>query len=63
MLILQCFLFLFNDSCGCGAGAGVDSAWEHRKLEARKMPENVAESPAFSAALLVLFWIGKINSL
>ena len=24
--------------------AGVDSAWEHEKLEARKMPENAAES-------------------
>jgi len=25
-----------------GAGAGVDSAWKHRKLEARKMLENGA---------------------
>jgi DNA/RNA-binding domain of Phe-tRNA-synthetase-like protein len=25
-------------------GAGVDSAWEQRKLEARKMLENAAES-------------------
>jgi len=24
--------------------AGVDSAWEQEKLEARKMPENAAES-------------------
>ena len=24
--------------------AGVDSAWEQKKLEARKMPENAAES-------------------
>jgi len=30
--------------CGTGAGAGVDSAWEQEKLEARKMPENGAES-------------------
>jgi hypothetical protein len=35
--------------CVTGAGAGVDSAWEQRKLEARKMPENSAESPASSA--------------
>ena len=35
--------------CVTGAGAGVDSAWEPRKLEARKMLENAAESPASSA--------------
>jgi hypothetical protein len=35
--------------CVTGAGAGVDSAWEQRKLEARKMLENAAESPASSA--------------
>jgi hypothetical protein len=29
--------------------AGVDSAWEQKKLEARKMLENAAESPASSA--------------
>jgi hypothetical protein len=29
--------------------AGVDNAWEQEKLEARKMPENGAESPASSA--------------
>jgi len=32
-----------------GAGVGVDSAWEQEKLEARKMLENAAESPASSA--------------
>jgi len=32
-----------------GAGAGVDSVWEQEKLEARKMLENAAESPASSA--------------
>jgi hypothetical protein len=32
-----------------GAGVGVDSAWEQRKLEARKMLEKAAESPASSA--------------
>ena len=32
-----------------GAGAGVDSVWEQKKLEARKMLENAAESPASSA--------------
>jgi hypothetical protein len=26
-------------------GRSVDSAWEPQKLEARKMPENAAESP------------------
>jgi len=28
--------------CVTGAGAGVDSAWEQKKLEARKMLENPA---------------------
>jgi hypothetical protein len=35
--------------CVTGAGAGVDSAWEQRKLEAREMLENAADSPASSA--------------
>jgi hypothetical protein len=35
--------------CVTGAGAGVDSAWEQRKLEARKMFVNGAESLASSA--------------
>jgi hypothetical protein len=35
--------------CVNGAGAGVDSVWEQRKLEARKMFVNRAESPASSA--------------
>lgn len=35
--------------CVTGAGASVDSAWEQEKLEARKMLENAAESPASSA--------------
>jgi len=30
--------------CVSGFWAGVDSAWEQRKLEAWKMPENAAES-------------------
>ena len=34
---------------GTGAGAGMDSVWEQKKLEARKMLENAAESPASSA--------------
>jgi hypothetical protein len=29
-----------------GQWAGVDSAWEQKKFEARKMLENEAESPA-----------------
>jgi len=38
-----------STACVTGAGAGVDSAWEQRQLEARKMPENAAESPTSSA--------------
>ena len=36
-------------ACVTGAGAGVDSAWEQKKPEARKILENAAESPASSA--------------
>lgn len=32
--------------------AGVDSVWEQEKPEARKMPENAAESHTSGAALL-----------
>jgi hypothetical protein len=32
-----------------GGGADVDSAWEQKKLEARKMLENAAESPPSTA--------------
>ena len=35
--------------CVTGAGVGVDSVWEQRKLEAREMRVNCAESPASSA--------------
>ena len=35
--------------CVTGAGAGVDSACEQKKLEARKMLVNRADSPASSA--------------
>ena len=35
--------------CVTGAGADGDSVWEQRKLEARKMLENAADSPASSA--------------
>jgi hypothetical protein len=46
-----------NDTMGCAfihsidflLLAGVDSVWEQRKLEARKMLENGAESPASRA--------------
>ena len=37
--------------CVTGAGAGVDSAWEQKKLEARKLLENAAESPASSVSM------------
>jgi len=33
-----------HDLCGVPARAGVDSAWGQEKPEARKMPENAAES-------------------
>jgi hypothetical protein len=35
--------------CVTGAGAGVDSVWEQKKLEAREILENAADSPASSA--------------
>ena len=35
--------------CVSGLWAGVDSAWEQKKLEARKMLENAAESPPSTA--------------
>ena len=41
-----------------GAGAGVDSVWEQEKLEARKMLENAAESPASSACFVGLCLFG-----
>jgi len=34
---------------GTGAVAGVDNTWEQEKLEARKLLENAADSPASSA--------------
>jgi hypothetical protein len=39
-----------------GGGAGVDYAWEQRKLEARKMLENAAESPGSSACFVSPFF-------
>jgi hypothetical protein len=49
---------------------GVDSAWGQRKLEARKMLENAAESPASSVSMKVQptgcsrarFWICSVCS-
>ena len=40
-------------ACVTGAGAGVDSVWEQKKLETRKMLENAAESPASSARFVI----------
>jgi hypothetical protein len=34
--------------------AGVDNAWEQEKLEARKMPENAAESHTSGARFVSL---------
>ena len=39
--------------------AGVDSAWEQEKLEARKMLENAAESPASSARFVRRVFLKK----
>jgi hypothetical protein len=38
--------------CVTGAGAGVDSVWDQRKPEARKMLENARECPRPVCALL-----------
>jgi hypothetical protein len=37
----------------------VDSAWEQRKLEVRKMLENAAESPASNARFVGQFFLVK----
>jgi hypothetical protein len=37
--------------------AGVDSAWEQEKLDARKMLENRADSPASSARFVGQFFV------
>ena len=37
--------------------AGVDSVWEQRKLEARKLPEIAADSPASSALFVRRFCV------
>ena len=49
-LLLQNFqLTTRPTACVTGAGASVDSIWKQEKLEARKILENAAESPASSA--------------
>jgi hypothetical protein len=48
-------LFQRPTVCVTGAGACVDSVWEQEKLEARKMLENAAESPASSARFVRRF--------
>ena len=45
--------------CVTGVGAGVDSAWEQKKLEARKILENAAESPASSARFVGRIFIAQ----
>ena len=35
--------------CANGGGSGVDSAWEQKKIEDRKMPENRTEFPPSTA--------------
>jgi hypothetical protein len=46
--------------CVTGAGAGVDSAWEQKKLEARKMLENAAESPPSTAHFVSRVCVNKL---
>jgi len=46
---IRLFIVIFNHTFGLQpvllfSGAGVDSAWEQRKLEAWKKPENAPES-------------------
>jgi len=49
-IIFNKLIYIFSPTvCVTGAGAGVDSVWEQKKLEARKMLENAADSPASSA--------------
>ena len=43
-----------------GAGAGVDSVWEQKKLEARKLLENAAESYLSSARFVGRSLLRKI---
>jgi hypothetical protein len=45
--------------CVTGAGAGADSAWEQKKLEATKMLENAAESPASNSRFVGQFFAYK----
>jgi hypothetical protein len=46
--------------CVTGAGAGVDKIWEQKKIEARKLFENAAESPASSARCVGTLFIGGL---
>jgi hypothetical protein len=48
-------LFCCPTVCVTGRWAGVDNAWEQRKLEARKMLENAAESHLSSARFVRRF--------
>jgi hypothetical protein len=45
-----------------GAGVGVDSAWEQKKLKARKMLENAVESPASSACFVGWLFVLKYST-
>jgi hypothetical protein len=46
-------------ACVTGAGVGADSAWEQEKLEARKLLEKAAESPASSARFVGLHFLSE----
>ena len=48
---------------GCGAGAGVDSVWEQKKLEARKMLVNRADSPASSARFVSPLFAKRLHGI
>jgi len=43
--------------------AGVDSAWEQEKLEARKMPENAAESHTSAARRVGRIFLKRASAL
>jgi hypothetical protein len=45
--------------CVTRAGAGVDKVWEQKKLEARKILENAAESHTSGARFVGLFLFCK----
>jgi hypothetical protein len=57
----KCLRYFRRPTVGVtGAGEGVDSVWGQKKLDARKMLENAAESPASSARCVGRFLLWNI---